>query len=667
MTRAVFKATVTLALRSGWVWGVGVVSLLIVWLFGRFGGGVLEMADVAHRPGFTLWAVFFLGQTLAVVAEAHRDWSERTGEAFGALPYRSPALVAAKFAAWYLVWLATATFVYIAEIVLMVLIPRQPLNWFVLWDWFLVVALTLVFTTGVGYVIGARVKRGFAAYLLVMLLFAGGSIFGGQIISSFTFDLFGFGPGTQFDFLLANYFPLTSTHPFPDALPLIFNRIGTVGVGLAAAGSLAWRSARTRRDSAHRPWRITTRLLSITVILAAVLTGLYWQPITWQAMAEARAAQWVPGAETTAGQTPVVGGYTIDAKLHDGALEAQAAIDLQSAADPALFTLNQGLKVSRVTGPDGAPIPFSRSGDMLLVATGGKTGSYTVTYAGAVWQWRKDGWKGLRLEAHIHERSVMIPAAFGWYPLPGRQALIAREDLGWGPVKSGVIHSPVPFRLTAAVPEGLTLVSNAAGGDPVRGAWLMATPYEAAGAEGFRLYLSRENQQQGQQIQERYSGQIAFYQQLVPLNGPITLVEVSDALSAAFDGGAITQYPGAVVMTAMQVGRLDNMIATNRLIRLWWGDGPTDEDMQVRDVAAAFTIDLYRTTHRDPWVPKMVKTFRRAFGPDTEPGRAAMAQLNQLYADRGLEAVSRVLRDLHSQTEPLTWKLLQASLAKEGM
>ncbi|HYF81323.1 MAG TPA: hypothetical protein VD973_29755, partial [Symbiobacteriaceae bacterium] len=110
MTLAVYRASLRLAWRSVWVWGVTLPMLLLVWAATNTCAGSACVGEYFHAP-FAL--PFFLGQMIATVAFAQLERAQHADETMEALPYRAAPVVLGRVGALYTLWLGVGTLLYL--------------------------------------------------------------------------------------------------------------------------------------------------------------------------------------------------------------------------------------------------------------------------------------------------------------------------------------------------------------------------------------------------------------------------------------------------------------------------------------------------------------------------------------------------------------------------
>lgn len=651
MSLAVYRASLKLVWRSVWIWGVTLPMLLLVWASTHTCAGSACVGEYFHAP-FAM--PFFLGQMIATVAFAQTERAQRADETLEALPYRAAPVVLGRVAALYTVWLAAGTLLYLFAGYLTLFRRSMAPDLFYFVDWALLMPLTLLFTTGVAFAIGSTMRRGFGPYLVVLLLVLAVSFPFNQVLTQIFMIGLGAGPMTTTDFTLTSYFPVTGLPIFPDAWPLAANRLFTVGAGVAAVAFIIWMMARRRRTGGTRLPALVCAAGVAAVLTAFALSRMLWAQAMTPMIVESFAVNQLGSTERLAGlPTPGVGGYDLTLRFAPDtqSLTADADIAITDVGDVAPFSLNRTLQVRDVTGPDGAPVPFARSGDLLLITTGGRTGTYRVTYSGRVWQWREDSEHRMALAGHITPESIVLQEGMGWYPVPGRQTLV---EMRRGVSEVGIWHEPVPFRLTVTGAGGLHIASNALDGRPVSHAWLIGTPRAPVEEGGMRFYAAPASREGARRFAADYGPQIAWYERLVPLQDRPQVIEVPASLWALRMQWETDGFPGAIVVTPTFLTRIDGMTITAHLTSLWWNNDRTEEERQIHDVLKYFMAELYQVGVLG-WERPYISIGGVPKGMETDQGEAMLQALRQFHKANGLEATGRVLRSLYNAPAPLTY------------
>lgn len=188
------------------------------------------------------------------------------------------------------------------------------------------------------------------------------------------------------------------------------------------------------------------------------------------------------GRADTAGQTisVPVERYDLAVKYEAGLLKVRALLAMMKSgsgapAEAMDFTLHPDFQVQSVT-VNGKLADFHQEGYALTVApktpvSPGESVTLEVDYQGRVKAWRLIHPFGANTSklvkaAFATSERVFLPGSYGWYPLPGRQALV-RPDTGkfnvyspWREVYPAM--PPADYKLEADFPDTLPLWSNLA-------------------------------------------------------------------------------------------------------------------------------------------------------------------------------------------------------------
>ena len=199
---------------------------------------------------------------------------------------------------------------------------------------------------------------------------------------------------------------------------------------------------RSRRDARQlRGKLLAGAALLVTVGAAAPFIAVEhgFVAAQWRAIAEYGEAvkpslrlSEAPAPREPAPSTPVAVpvGYDLAVDLTRPPLaQVQATVGLQAPADAPLdaltLTLRRCFEVDAVS-LDGAAAPFERQNDLLRIPlpaplAPGQAVTVTIAYHGNVADWRLDPYE--TPAALASTGLVLLPAGWGWYPLPGEQRL----------------------------------------------------------------------------------------------------------------------------------------------------------------------------------------------------------------------------------------------------
>lgn len=576
MMRAVIRTHLILMIRNRGVWAVTAISLVLAGLAARQGA----LSRMFYNWGELASPFFYLGQMLVTVAAAGRERTERVEELLEPLPYRPAVWVGGRFLVAYAGWLCISLLLWAAGGGL-VAAAGHPLDVTLLivhWAW--VAPATLLYTTGLAFAIGTRVRRAVVAYFLTACAWIAPPF--GYILVAKSSPLVPVPLGEYF--ASGRAFPLSAAGYLTNGTLLLLNRAFVIGLGVAAVGALVWLTARQRRVPGAAAAAVVAGALALSVGAAASSQTI------WADRHGAYEAEMAVAAPAEAARLNLeaatfrVERYDIDLQVqpHSRSLKATARLEIAYAKpeDELVLTLRRDLTVTGVAGPDGAPLSFDRKVDWVVVKappiSGGRT-TLTVAYEGEVWQWRL--YDGPKLGAHILPESLFLPANWGWYPIPGQRVLTHLMEMcmssGCGPGlnDASLAHAPSSVDLKV-LGTSLNLVHNA--GENTAGLYLIGTPFETEVHSGLPVTVSPVNRVQGARIAREISQMAAFYEQLIPRNhGPLQVVEVHDALVFGRPWSPVLgSAPGAIVLHSMEVGRFWDGYFTDAyhtaVSNLWW-------------------------------------------------------------------------------------------------
>ncbi|HCJ10857.1 MAG TPA: hypothetical protein DHW14_06815, partial [Clostridiales bacterium] len=257
-----------------------------------------------------------------------------------------------------------------------------------------------------------------------------------------------------------------------------------------------------------RPRILTCATLLVAAVAATLLGGVYLDTLGARLsyledqIALEHASAGAP-APAECGLVEALG-YDLEVWLGpDHTLTARAEVVVVNTGDEPIehipLTLNGAFALEETT-VDGRPALVERWGHRLAVRlpealSAGESCLVRLCYGGQVWLWNLDGWYRLEPAAVVGAAGTLLPAGFGWYPLPGYE--LARPGSGpffagppgsaghgpalsivvwWGGTRGpgeredvrlkglgypdGLALRPTPFSLTVHAPPGQDIESN---------------------------------------------------------------------------------------------------------------------------------------------------------------------------------------------------------------
>ena len=286
-------------------------------------------------------------------------------------------------------------------------------------------------------------------------------------------------------------------------------------------------------------------------------------------------------AQTGSTRQPLqVTGYTIDAQIDPAAqrLTATAAVTITAVQDltSATFELNNGLRITKITGPDGKPLDSDRDARRSTVTvslpttlTAGTTATFTFAYAGILKEADTSPVEGIKMAALADPVSILLYPG-RWFPMVGLYTNRFTMNL----------HATVPGDQTA-VGSGFTGKKSVAGnktefdfawakpgfpGTLVVGKFLPAI--KPSGSAQVSVFVTEKHKANAAeygamaaQTQEYFT--TTFGQ---PESGRLQIVEIPD------DSVAASWGPEIAAIAGNRIGdKNSRRLLANTISRQWWG------------------------------------------------------------------------------------------------
>ena len=667
MTRMVMLTELRLMLRSPAVWLVTALGAGLA-AFAAYGASQLEMLSQLPELAFPF---VLLGQMLLTAAAARRDQSERVSELTEALPYRPTAWVWGRLLVHCWLWVSVSVLLWVIGAA-GVALAGEPLDLRALiTHWAVMAPAAVAFAAGVSFLLGSMVRNAAVAYFLT----AGAWILGpfGTVALSKGGERM---PAPVLEYFASGrYFPLGTAGYYPQEALLLAQRIFTVGIGGLASLFLLWYVAR-RRGLSSRVLPAALALLLAASGASAAVTQSIWQGRT--AAYEQETAGYPRGYDPRKEiASPVLADeYRLTLELDPAAnrVRAEGMIRVTNGGDAPLteidLTLRRNFRVTGAADSAGQPLAFEREGDFLklsLPVGAGETRELRLTWEGEVWQWRMAA--GPKLGAHIAPESIMLPASYGWYPLPGRIQLGLQIGVCSGPADDncrreledvGVSHRPASIEV-AVTGSSLNLIHNA--GDDVTGLYLIGTPLTTEVVQGIEVTASPVNRERAERLARSIAALAGYYDEIVPrvTSGQIRLIETPEytfwgAVWRA-DSGA---FPGAVLVHQYTLGAFTEARMTSSFLKpvlhLWWpaGGGLIRDQQDALVESMGRYMEVLRSGERNTPV----------FEYDL-----ALQVFETVEDAKGREAVIALLREMHgrlAQGGPTVAEFQRAALSHAG-
>jgi aminopeptidase N len=286
------------------------------------------------------------------------------------------------------------------------------------------------------------------------------------------------------------------------------------------------------------------------------------------------------GAQSNTRQPLTVTGYVVDAQIDPAAqrLTATAAVTFTANQDltSATFELNNGLRVTKVTGADNKPLDSDRDARRSTITVAlpasiatGTTSTFTFTYAGILKEADTSPVEGIKTAA-IAEPISMLLYPGRWFPMVGLYTNRFTMTL----------HATVPGDETA-VGSGYTSKKSLPGnktefdfawtkpgfpGTLIAGKFL--PPIKVATSRQISVYVTESHKANAADYAATAAQQQEYFTTTFgqPESGTLQIVEIpSDAVAASWG-------PEIAAIAANRIGdKNSTRLLANTIARQWWG------------------------------------------------------------------------------------------------
>ena len=286
-------------------------------------------------------------------------------------------------------------------------------------------------------------------------------------------------------------------------------------------------------------------------------------------------------AQSSTRQPLNVTGYTIDAQLDPVAqrLTATAAVTFTAVQDltSATFELNNGLRITKITGPDGKPLDSDRDARRSTVTVSlpttmasGTSATFTFAYSGILKEADTSPVEGIKMAALAQPVSMLLYPG-RWFPMVGlytdrftmnlRATVPGRRDGGWQWLhrqeeRRGQ-QDRVRFQLDEAGLSGHADRGQVSAGD------------QACGQQpGLGLYVTEKHKANAAEYGAVAAQQQEFFTTSFgqPETSKLQIVEIPD------DAVAASWAPEIAAIAGNRIGDKNSYrLLANTVARQWWG------------------------------------------------------------------------------------------------
>jgi aminopeptidase N len=275
-----------------------------------------------------------------------------------------------------------------------------------------------------------------------------------------------------------------------------------------------------------------------------------------------------------------VTGYTIDAQLDPVAqrLTATAAVTFTAAQDltSATFELNNGLRITKITGPDGKPLDSDRDSRRSTVTVSlptsipsGTSSTFTFTYAGILKEADTSPVEGITTAALAEPVSLLLYPG-RWFPMVGLYTNRFTMNLkATVPGDQTVVSSG--FTTKKSLPGNKTefdFVWTKPGfpGTLISGKFL--PPVKAAGSNQISVFVTEAHKANAADYAATAAQQQEYFTATFgqPESGKLQIVELPD------DSVSASWGPEIAAIAGNRIGdKTSHRLLANTISRQWWG------------------------------------------------------------------------------------------------
>ena len=632
----VFRTEWKLLIRHWGIWVVAAGGLLLALSISARG-----MARLPFWIDESYLRFYLLGPLLLTVASAARFRSDRVAELIGAMPYRPAEWVLGRYLANFAVWLIVSAFGWILIGLSISLKGAEVDAALLVRHWLVAAPVSVGVTTAVGFALGHLPWGSILGFLGAMAYY-----FAGIMVPMLTGNAGH--PWIFLDWLAPQHWlPLSAAGYFPNGALVLWNRVCAAGLAVALVAAVLWLLARRRQMRVLVPLAVMVLACGTATVGAG---ASQWVLAERDREAATEASLWSGRpVEAPVGGAIAANRYELAAHVEPDThvLSVTGHFDVTNTSSRRLeeleLTLRANFEVEGVSVVPGQDIAYTRKGDLLTVQfplEPNETVRLKALWRGKVWDWRGKGgmtnW-GSTLAAHVGTDSILLPATYGWYPLPLRASLAATYGRGCQDCVElletedlSVQAPPAAFTLQVTGTD-LNVVSNA--GEQVPGLYFVGTLFRAVEQDGLEWYVSGPNRSSAAAVVAELKKRGALLNLSVQ---PERVIELPAASAYGWEYGLDQlNTPGAVLvrdgeLEAAAKGELRQM----GLGPGWWQDPKVP--LALRSGTSMY-LDVVLTGHR--WN-----------GGGEDPITKVSRILEALDKARGRDVAMAVVRDLRSRT-----------------
>jgi hypothetical protein len=476
--------------RSPFVWILAVLAIGHAYLVHAGGDWIRHIGYYANHFHFLYVAPFSIFALLSGVHAARRDRGLGVHRLVESLPYSTGKRLTARFVITLLPYAAIGTIPSLIWLAMAFQRMSRVEEMIIPFVMLLSSMIGIVVLVAIGFWIGhwmpSRISylMGFAVWMVAVY----GSIFASRFLP---ISISRWSDPLLIDYRTIGYYD-DNWGFIPDVTLWLHRGLYSV-VGALLILLLYWRMAGRRKEPIHS-LRVGAAVMAgivMTSILSAGYIGIrndrvtaYEQKLESIVTSERGDQSFITsltwgdiGFEAT--MIDVSMAYGEDGRLSfNTSIQARpASVNVNLNPRELVFTLNQQFDLIQVK-VNGVSVTYTRTGDVVTLplkpgASNSLDEQWLIEweYTGKVNDWRLfhpyGGDDIVMTETYFaDEKKLFLPAAYGWYPLPGRRRLVSAMETRSGHLEIGNVYTPIEgdeqtrFRLQVDYPDTLNLFTN---------------------------------------------------------------------------------------------------------------------------------------------------------------------------------------------------------------